>query len=297
MSPLERFERYLAGEQGRAAHTRAAYLADAQLLLDYAGETPLTALTAREIRSYVRQMKLKGHDHRSIARRLSAWRSWFRLLMREAGYVVNPLDGVRAPRAAQKLPRPVAVDEVAGFLEHLDGDAYLELRDRAMFELAYSSGLRVSELVGAELANFRDDGATLLVLGKGGKTRQVPVGQAARVALTRWQAARAGLAQPGETALFVNRLGQRLTTRAVQQRLAAWSDKLGLPDRLHPHRLRHACASHFLQDSQDLRATQELLGHASIATTQVYTRLDFRHLAQVYDSAHPRARAEADEPD
>lgn len=296
MSPLERFERYLTGE-GRAAHTRAAYLADAQLLLDYAGETPLAALTARDIRAYVRQMKLKDHDHRSIARRLSAWRSWFRLLARELGYSNNPLEGVRAPRSAHKLPRPVDVDEMAGFLENLDEDGPLALRDRAMFELAYSSGLRVSELVGADLADFRDGGASLMVLGKGGRTRQVPVGEAARTALAHWLAARSELLRGEESALFLNRLGRRLTTRAVQQRLAAWSDKLGLADRLHPHRLRHACASHFLQGSQDLRATQELLGHASIATTQIYTRLDFRHLAQVYDNAHPRARAEADEPD
>ncbi|GAB3260798.1 tyrosine recombinase XerC [Chitinimonas naiadis] len=292
MSPLERLDRYLTGEQGKAAATREAYLADAELLLRFAGDTALDALTVREIRSYVRQMKLQGHDHRSIARRLSAWRSWFKLLVREAGFATNPVDGVKAPRAPRKLPRPVAVDETMGFLESLDGDDVLSLRDRAMFELAYSSGLRVSELVGADCGDFRDGGASLQVLGKGGKTRQVPVGEEADQALQRWLATRTGLAQADETALFVNRFGRRMTSRAVQQRLAGWSDRLGLADRLHPHRLRHACASHFLQGSQDLRATQELLGHASIATTQIYTRLDFQHLAKVYDAAHPRAKTD-----
>lgn len=290
MSPLERLDRYLSGEQGRSVATRAAYLADAKLLLEFADATPLDTLTANDIRSFVRRMKQQGHDHRSIARRLSAWRTWFRLLMREAAFPNNPVDGIKAPRAARKLPRPVGVDATQGFLDNLTDTDPLALRDRAMYELAYSSGLRVSELVGTNLDDFRDAGASLLVLGKGGKMRQVPVGESAKLAIANWLAARQP--QAGETALFLNRFGQRMTTRAVQLRLAEWSIKLGLGDHLHPHRLRHACASHFLQGSQDLRATQELLGHSSIATTQIYTALDFQHLSTVYDAAHPRARAE-----
>ena len=297
MTPLERLDRYLTGEQGKSPATRAAYLADARLLLALAGDTAMENLTPREIRGFVRRMKSQGHDHRSIARRLSAWRGWFKLLVREAGFATNPVEGIKAPRAARKLPRPIGVDETQGFLENLDEDDPLARRDRAMYELAYSAGLRVSELVGAELADFRDEGRTLQVLGKGGKSRQVPVGDYARQALDNWLMDRASLVQPGETALFLNQRGRRMSTRAVQLRLAEWSTKLGLADRLHPHRLRHACASHFLQGSQDLRATQELLGHSSIATTQVYTRLDFQHLASVYDAAHPRAHASDDEAD
>ena len=288
---LARFARYLSGELGRSPATRDAYLADAQLLLTLAGERPLASLTPRDIRGFVRQMKLRGHDARSIARRLSAWRTWYRVLMRETGLAENPVEPVKAPRAEKKLPRPVGVDDTAAFLDAMPDDNPLALRDRAMYELAYSGGLRVSELVGASLGDFTDGGSMLTVLGKGGKMRQVPVGRAARAALDAWLVVRGPMAQGDETALFLNRYGQRMTARAVQQRLADWSTQLGLPDRLHPHRLRHACASHFLQSSGDLRATQELLGHSSIATTQVYTQLDFQRLAAVYDQAHPRAKA------
>ncbi|WP_028447191.1 tyrosine recombinase XerC [Chitinimonas koreensis] len=292
-SALERFERHLAGEAGRSAATREAYLADARLLLELAGATPLEALTPRAIRGCVRQLRQRGHDPRSIARRLSAWRAWFRLLRREGVVEADPVAGIKAPRAEKKLPRPVGVDAAAGFLDSLDQDEPLARRDRAIFELAYSSGLRVSELVGADLADFEEAGTMLRVLGKGGKTRTVPVGAAARAALDTWLAERGTLARPGEPALFVSRLGGRIGVRAVQQRLSQWSDRLGLADKLHPHRLRHACASHFLQGSGDLRATQELLGHASIASTQIYTHLDFDRLAAVYDAAHPRAKAKS----
>ncbi|PHV12365.1 tyrosine recombinase XerC [Chitinimonas sp. BJB300] len=289
MTPLARFERYLTGEHGSSAATRSAYLADAQLLLDLAGDCPLDRLTARDIRGFVRQMRQRKHDARSIARRLSAWRTWFRLLVRETDFTLNPVASVRAPRAEKKLPRPVSVDAAAGFLDNLSDNDPLALRDRAMYELAYSSGLRVSELVGADLADLHPD-ATLRVLGKGGKSRVVPVGRIALAAIANWLPCRTVLLQAGETALFLNRFGHRMTARAVQMRLSNWSDKLGLGDKLHPHRLRHACASHFLQASGDLRATQELLGHASIATTQIYTHLDFNRLSEVYDQSHPRAK-------
>ncbi len=289
MDALARFERYLTGERAKAPATRAAYLADARLLLDLLGATPLEQVSVRDIRACVRQLRQRGHDARSIARRLSAWRAWFKLLVRDAGFSANPVDTVRAPRAEKKLPRPVSVDAAAGFLDNLDANEPLALRDRAMYELAYSSGLRVSELVGADLADLQPDG-TLRVLGKGSKLRVVPVGQAAHAAIANWLPCRTVLLQAGEQALFLNRYGRRMTTRAVQQRIAHWSDQLGLGDKLHPHRLRHACASHFLQGSGDLRATQELLGHASIASTQIYTHLDFERLSAVYDQAHPRAK-------
>lgn len=296
MTPLERLERYLTGEKGKSAATRAAYLADARLLLDLAGDKALDGLTPRDIRGFVRQMRQRGHDARSIARRLSAWRAWYTVLMREAGYAGNPVEAIKAPRAEKKLPRPISTDAAAGFLDGMDEDDTLAVRDKAMFELAYSSGLRVSELVGVDLRDFSEGGAMLTVLGKGGKARQVPVGDAARAAIDAWCVLRGPLAVEGEgeAALFLNRQGRRLTVRTVQLRLAQWSTRLGLGDHLHPHRLRHACASHFLQSSGDLRATQELLGHASIATTQVYTHLDFQRLAAVYDQAHPRAKRKDD---
>lgn len=295
MTPLERLERYLTGEKGKSAATRTAYLADARLLLDLAGAKALDTLTPRDIRGFVRQMRSRKHDARTIARRLSAWRGWYALLMREAGYTVNPVESVKAPRAEKKLPRPISADSAAGFLDSMDDDDTLALRDRAMFELAYSSGLRVSELVGVNLNDFLDGGAMLQVLGKGSKMRQVPVGETARAAIEAWRISRDALATEGERALFLNRHGKRLTARSVQVRLAQWSVRQGLGDHLHPHRLRHACASHFLQSSGDLRATQELLGHASIATTQVYTHLDFQRLAAVYDAAHPRAKRTSDD--
>jgi integrase/recombinase XerC len=290
MTPLERFERFLTGEHGKSAATRAAYLADARLLLELAGERRLEELDPRDIRACVRQLRQRGHDARSIARRLSAWRKWFTVLVREAGFAANPVAGIKPPRIEKKLPRPVSTDAAAGFLDSLNDDDTLAVRDRAMFELAYSSGLRVSELVGVDVDDFGDGGNTLTVLGKGRRERQVPVGELARDAIAAWLAERPALLRGEEPALFLNRYGKRMSTRAVQLRLSQWSDRLGLADKLHPHRLRHACASHFLQSSGDLRATQELLGHASIASTQIYTHLDFQRLAAVYDAAHPRAK-------
>jgi integrase/recombinase XerC len=290
MTPLERFARALQGEGGKSAATRAAYLADAALLVELLGDMPVERATQAEIRACVRRLHGQGMAPRSIARRLSAWRAWFRVLVRETGLPSNPVDGVRAPRAARTLPRPPGLDATQAFLAAMPDDDALAARDRALIELAYSSGLRLAELVSLDLDDFEDGGRFVRVLGKGGKTRVVPVGRAARTAIAHWQVLRATLVRPGETALFVSRQGTRIGARAVQQRLAHWGRQLGWPERLHPHKLRHACATHFLQSSQDLRATQELLGHAQLTSTQVYTRLDFQHLAKVYDVAHPRAR-------
>jgi integrase/recombinase XerC len=290
MTPLERFARALQGEGGKSAATRAAYLADAALLVELLGDIPIERATQAHLRACVRRLHAQGMDPRSIARRLSAWRAWFRVLVREMGLPANPAEGIRAPRAARTLPRPPGLDATQAFLAAMPDDEGLAARDRALIELAYSSGLRLAELVSLDLDDFEDGGRFVRVLGKGGKTRVVPVGQAARQAIAHWQTFRATLARPGETALFVSRLGTRIGPRAVQQRLAHWGRQLGLPERLHPHKLRHACATHFLQSSQDLRAAQELLGHAQLTSTQVYTQLDFQHLAKVYDAAHPRAR-------
>lgn len=288
-TPLARLERYLTGERSKSPATRAAYLADAQLLLELCGDKPLAQLELRDIRGFVRTLHRRGQDPRSIARRLCAWRAWFRLLMREAAYTHNPVEGIRPPRAEKKLPRPLNPDAMNAFLDHLPQDDAQALRDKAIYELLYSSGLRIAELAGLNLADFGDEGRVLTVTGKGGKMRQVPVGETARQALDAWLAVRAPLAGAGQ-ALFIGTTGKRLSVRTIQKRLHDAGVLHGVPDRVHPHKLRHACASHFLQSSQDLRATQELLGHSSIVSTQVYTHLDFQHLAQVYDAAHPRSR-------
>ncbi|MFC4160252.1 tyrosine recombinase XerC [Chitinimonas lacunae] len=295
MTPYQRLERFLDGEHGKSRATRDAYLADARLLLELAAGRPLDSLTSEDIRGFVRNLRSRGQEPRSIARRLSAWRGWFRLLQREMGYPTNPAQGVRAPKMAKKLPRPLGTDETAGFLDALPEDEPLGLRDKAMFELAYSSGLRVSELVGVDMTDFEENGSMLRVRGKGDRERRVPVGVRARQAVAAWCAQRQTLVDRDQQALFVSRRGRRIGVGAVQKRLADWAIKLGIHDRLHPHRLRHACASHFLQSSGDLRATQELLGHQSLASTQVYTHLDFQHLARVYDATHPRAKEKKEE--
>ena len=200
----------------------------------------------------------------------------------------NPAVGIRAPKASRRLPKTLDVDQTARLLDWDSSDP-LAIRDRAIMELLYSSGLRLSELLHLEVTDLDLKDATVRVTGKGRKTRVVPVGRHARHALQQWLQIRATLA-PLASALFLNRRGTRLAPRTVQQRLQQWGSKRGLPMRLHPHMLRHSCASHVLESSSDLRAVQELLGHSDIATTQIYTHLDFQHLARIYDDAHPRAR-------
>jgi integrase/recombinase XerC len=220
---------------------------------------------------------------------LSAWRGFFRYLARDHGYTANPCAGLRAPKAKKTLPQALSPDEAARLME-IDGDDPMAIRDKAIFELFYSSGLRLSELTGLAVDDINAADAVVRVTGKGAKTRVVPVGSRALAALRVWLKARALLVRPGETALFVNAAGKRVSPRSVQLRMKQWALKLGLPAELHPHMLRHSFASHLLQSSGDLRAVQEMLGHASISTTQVYTHLDFQTLARVYDAAHPRAK-------
>jgi integrase/recombinase XerC len=220
---------------------------------------------------------------------LSAWRGFFKYLARDHGYAVNPALGIRAPRSARKLPHALSPDEATRLME-IGETTTLALRDKAILELFYSSGLRLSELTGLDLdgVNLRD--ATVRVTGKGSRTRIVPVGSHALAAIKDWLPQRRALLRGEETALFVGKDGRRLGPRAVQARLKHWALRLGLSAKVHPHVLRHSFASHVLQSSGDLRAVQEMLGHASIATTQVYTHLDFQHLAKAYDAAHPRAK-------
>jgi integrase/recombinase XerC len=244
------------------------------------------------VRRFIAQLHAGGLAPRSLASLLSAWRGLYRWLARHRGYRANPVDGVRAPRPARRLPKALSVEQVQRLLEAAPGDTPALARDRAMFELLYSSGLRLAELVALDLDDGRLDlrEGEVTVTGKGGKTRTVPVGARARQALRDWVGVRAQLAAPQERALFVGARGRRIAPGIVERQLRAWGARQGVQGNLHPHMLRHSFASHVLQSSQDLRAVQEMLGHASIATTQVYTHLDYQALARVYDAAHPRAR-------
>jgi integrase/recombinase XerC len=287
---LDGFLSHLAHERRLSPHTVEGYARDVRSLLDLAGETPLPQIEVHQARRMVAQLHARGLGGKSLARMLSAWRSFFRYLARDHGVARNPFQGVRAPRSAKTLPKALSPDEAAQLLHEPDAADPMSLRDRAMFELFYSSGLRLSELTGVTVENLDLDQQTIRVTGKGSKTRVVPVGSFAVSALREWLLARAALASGDVRNVFVNGRGQPVSPRTVQHRLKRWALQQGLSRPVHPHMLRHSFASHLLQSSGDLRAVQELLGHASISTTQVYTHLDFQHLAKVYDAAHPRAK-------
>lgn len=286
---LQGYLEYLAHERRLSAHTVRSYERDITALLALSGTLPLRDLQPAQIRRFVSQLHARGLDGKSLARVLSAWRGFFNYLSRDHGHERNPCLGIRPPKAAKRLPHALSPDEAGRLMELGAGDA-LAVRDRAILELLYSSGLRLSELTGLMLADVNYQDATIRVTGKGAKTRVVPVGSYALAALRAWLVERTLLARPGEQALFLARNGARLSARSVQARLKQWGLKLGLSGNVHPHALRHSFASHLLQSSGDLRAVQDMLGHASISTTQVYTHLDFQHLAKVYDAAHPRAK-------
>ena len=288
-SQLERYLSHLRHERRLAAHTLQAYSRDGAMLLALADGRPLERLGGQDIRRFVAALHGKGQSPRSLARVLSTWRGFFGWLARLNEIGANPCSGVKAPRAAKHLPRALSPDEAVRLVS-LEDSTPLGLRDRALFELAYSSGLRVSELTGIDLDAIDARAGEVRVTGKGSKTRIVPVGEQALAAIAAWLAVRKEMARPGERALFVARSGRRVTPREVQRRVKARAVAAGLEADVHPHMLRHSFASHVLQSSGDLRAVQEMLGHASIASTQVYTHLDFQHLAKVYDAAHPRAK-------
>jgi integrase/recombinase XerC len=287
-------EDYLAAlkhQRRLAPATLANYSRALELLLGLHG-APLATLEPAHVRRAVALLHAKGLSPRTLALILSAWRGWFTWLARHRGFRANPVLGIRAPKASRPLPKALSVEATQRLLDGEAADTPVALRDRAMFELLYSSGLRLGELVSLNVDDGRLDlrQAEVTVTGKGGKTRTVPIGAKAREALRAWLTARARLARPAEKALFVGARGERISRPVVGARLAAWARRSGLPNRVHPHMLRHSFATHLLQSSQDLRAVQEMLGHASISTTQVYTHLDFQALAKVYDAAHPRAR-------
>ena len=288
---IEQFLHHLDIERRLSPHTLSNYRRDLEQARRFFADQHIAAwreVTAHHLRALIAARHRSGSGGRSLQRLLSALRSFYRYLLREGAVSANPVVGIRAPKAPRRLPKTLDVDQAARLLDW-DSAEPLAIRDRAIMELLYSSGLRLSELLHLELADLDLKDATVRVTGKGRKVRVVPVGRHARDALHAWLRIRTALPTDA-SALFLSRRGTRLSPRAVQQRLQQWGSKRGLPGRLHPHMLRHSCASHVLESSSDLRAVQELLGHADIATTQIYTHLDFQHLAKVYDHAHPRAR-------
>ena len=285
---IDAFETHLAT---RPRHTRDAYLRDVRKLADAARDTPLTKLSRAQLGRHLANFHAKGLSGRSLARMLSAWRAFYDFAIEhDRGLGDNPCAGLKAPRSPKRLPSALTPDEAVRLVA-LEGDEdRWTVRDRALLELAYSSGLRLSELASLDVRGVDLAQGEVRVMGKGSKERIVPVGAAARDAIERWLAQRASLVDASEDAMFVGVGGRRLSGRTIERRLAAWAIRQGLDRHVHPHMLRHSFASHVLQSSGDLRAVQEMLGHASIASTQVYTHLDFQALAKVYDAAHPRAK-------
>jgi len=289
---IAEFLRSLGTERRLSPHTSEAYARDLAAFADFCGRegvASLAALDSWHVMRFAAESHRKGLAPRSIARRLSAVRSFLGALVRQGRLKANAGTGVLAPKAARRLPGTLDADQVAELLESTD-DGALALRDRAMLELFYSSGLRLAELIGLDTVDLDFADQTVRVTGKGNKTRILPVGRQALEAIRNWLPVRQGLARAEEPALFVSRRGRRLAARSVQNRVARWARQRGSARHLHPHLLRHSFASHLLESSGDLRAVQELLGHSSISTTQVYTHLNFQHLAESYDKAHPRAR-------
>jgi integrase/recombinase XerC len=289
---LPRFFSHLASERRLSAHTDSNYKRDLQRFVGYCRDQQLTTwrdVDSQHVRMFAAYEFRRGSSARTIQRRLSAIRTFFNYLIREAQLTSNPALEVQAPKAKKRLPHTIDVDQMNRLLSFRT-DQTLGVRDKAIMELFYSSGLRLSELVGLDLTDLDLSDRTVRVLGKGQKSRIVPVGSQAVQALGSWLQERTKVAAIGETAVFVGQTGTRIGHRAVQRRIATWAKRQGLGVHVHPHMFRHSFATHLLESSQDLRGVQELLGHANISTTQVYTHLDFQHLAKIYDQAHPRAR-------
>jgi integrase/recombinase XerC len=293
LNPVDSYLQHLAAERRLSPHTVAAYQRDLAKLSRLIADKPLAELSVTDIRGAIVKLRSQSLSATSVARHLSSWRGFYAFACRRLGYASNPCIGLRPPKAAKALPQVLSPDACTQLLDGESApatDDALLARDRAMFELFYSSGLRLSELTGLDLNDINLHSGEAQVTGKGRKTRIVPVGQQARIALAAWLPQRLPLARDNTPALFISQRGTRLTPRSVQLRLNRWARQAGLNQHVHPHMLRHAFATHVLQSSADLRAVQEMLGHASISTTQVYTHLDWQHLAKVYDQAHPRAR-------
>ncbi|MBL1320478.1 MAG: tyrosine recombinase XerC [Methylophaga sp.] len=293
VNDITSFLHYLAQEKRMSPHTVTNYQRDLKRLLAFCEQHDLvtwTTLKSSHIRQFIAQLHQQGLSGRTIQRALSAIRSLYRYLIREGLADLNPAQAVQAPKSKKRLPSTLDVDQMNGLLDISAIDSVIACRDRAIMELFYSSGLRLAELADLDIRDVDFGDQLVYVTGKGNKSRVIPVGKQAILALNDWLEKRTQWASFEQAALFVGKQGRRLGTRSIQQRLNYWGKKQGISDRVHPHRLRHAFASHMLEASGDLRAVQELLGHADISTTQIYTHVDFQQLAKVYDSSHPRAK-------
>ena len=291
-SEIAKIEAFLGTLQHLSVHTRKAYAGDLASFLDYCKQLDVINwqdLDGRQVRGYVTQRHRRGTGGRSLRRHLSSIRAFYKYLLGRGEVTKNPAEGITTPKTEKRLPKTLDVDQT-GRLVEIKSDKALALRDRAILEVMYSSGLRLAECVDLDLYSIDIRDGLVTVTGKGNKTRKVPVGKYALDAVGAWLKIRPQLAALDETALFVSTRGRRISARSVQQRMRHWALKQGLDINVHPHMLRHSFATHLLESSGDLRAVQELLGHADISTTQIYTSLDFQHLASVYDQAHPRAR-------
>lgn len=312
--PMEKWLRYLETNQRYAVHTLSAYRRDLALLLGFYPDTQPEALSNAQIRHAIARLHAQDYRPRSLARILSAWRGFYQWWIPQTSVKVNPALDVKTPKIPRSLPKALSVEQTQALLDHptvATGTEPADLRDQAMFEVLYSSGLRLAELVSLDIRYTRKDGyesaswvnldeAEVSVTGKGGKTRSVPLGRRAVSALAQWLEVRHKLLPPDsavtdQAAVFLGARGRRISHRVVQLQLKKLSLRSDVPAQVHPHVLRHSFASHVLQSAQDLRAVQEMLGHANISTTQIYTRLDFQHLAEAYDKAHPRAKMDDDE--
>ncbi len=296
-SVVDEFLDYLALQRRLSAHTVKNYRRDLQQLTEFCerdGLTSWSALKTRDLRQFSAFLHRKGLSSRSIQRMLSAIRSFYQYLIKQGLADNNPAQAVQAPKAEKRLPSTLDVDQMNALLDHTEPDTFVATRDRAMMELFYSSGLRLAELAELDLRDIDFGDQLVHVTGKGQKDRVCPVGSQAIKALQDWLDKRDQTGFFDQPAVFITQQGRRLGVRSIQKRLSFWGKKHGISDHVHPHRLRHAFASHMLESSGDLRAVQELLGHADISTTQIYTHVDFQHLAKVYDSAHPRAKKRSD---
>ena len=291
MDFLKEYLEFLNFERGLSPLTRENYARDITQLIKLADSIALNDLQNIHMRRFIATLHSKGLGGKSIARMLSSWRGFFDFLVNRKGFTANPVVGLRAPKSAKTLPQALSIEQAVKLVD-IAGDDILSMRDHAILELFYSSGLRLSEVVNLNIDALDFSEGTVIVTGKGNKTRIVPMGTHAIASMQKWLALRSSIIinQSDAKAVFIGLQGRRISARNIQYRLKEWSIKQGINSGVHPHMLRHSFASHVLQSSGDLRAVQEMLGHANISTTQIYTHLDYQHLTKVYDTAHPRAK-------
>ena len=287
----EQFELYLKNELRLSIHTLKAYVSDISGLQEFCRANNITFLKIKntELTSYTRHLYTQGLSAKSITRKISSFKSFFQYLVKHNVLRSNPCLGIKAPKAKKSLPKTLNVDEISRLL-NVKLTNHTKMRDHAIFELIYSSGLRVSEVVGLNIEDVAMDDQILTVRGKGNKMRALPFGNLAKAALNKWMDHRIKISSAEDRAIFLSKSGQRLSIRSVQKSIRSWGIKAGINQKLSPHILRHSFATHMLESSKDLRLVQELLGHESLSTTQIYTHLDFDHLSKVYDNAHPRSK-------